>query len=282
MISLPTRSIQSIYSFKYYLFTIRHPKTNTKIVLEMNELLLKTTPTRNDAHFSNSLELIQLNPKEKYIVCIHYYQTNISIDMSDLFICEDIMHDHSKYPVHGLLFILTQYSIILGMLIVLQGLFSMRKRHVTQIIHQHLINKTQRLRSTLSSVSLIRQSFSSMDTTTTEQQHHRTNDSNNCEEHKLKTRFISSPAIVLSERSSNPICQQSDEHEPFLKLTSNNKNHVHFFFGHDEGSDDNESNDAQSDTTLNQSYEPYSDRSDALSSMAHILDSNKPWCKHHQ
>jgi hypothetical protein len=184
--------------------------------------------------------------------------------MPDLFICQDIIHDHSKHPVHGLVFVLTQYSIILGILIVLQGLFSMRKRRIAHIIHQHLINKTQRIRSTLSSVSLVRQSFSSMDAA----QNH---------ENELKKRITSSPAIILSDESSpKNLPKHSDENEPFLKLLSN-KNHVHFFCSFDEGSDDSESNDIP---TLNPSIEPYSDQSDALSSMAHILDSSKPWSKH--
>ncbi len=286
MVSIPSRSIDSIYSLKYYLFTIRQYKTNTEIVLKMEQLILKTTLLRKDEHFSNSLLLIRLNPKEKYSICIYYYQMNISTQMPDLFICQHIRHDHLKHSVHGLLFVLTQYSIILGILIVLQGLFSMRKRRLAHIIHQHLLNKTQRLRSTLSSVSLVRQSFSSIDATT-EHQHKIMNGHTNHEENKLKKRIISSPAIVLSEPStslSNNNIKNSDENEPFLKLISS-KNHVHFFFGLEEGSDDNESNDFQNDTTLNPQIssthnEPYGDRSDALLSMAHILDTNKPWSKH--
>jgi hypothetical protein len=276
MVSLPSHSILSIYSLKYYLFTIRQYKTNTDKILKMEQLILKTTSTRKDEHFSNSLLLIRLNPKEKYSVCIYYYQMNISNQMPDLIICQDVMHDHLKHSVHGLLFVLTQYSIILGILIVLQGLFSIRKRRATHIIHQHLMNKTQRIRSTLSSVSLVPQSFSSIDAT-----HNTTNDQINPEENKLKKRITSSPAIVLSEPPPNNTPKHADENEPFLKLTSN-KNHVHFFCNLDEGSDDNESNDVQNDSTLNPHNEPYGDRSDALSSMAHILDINKPWSKHNQ
>ena len=264
MVSLPSRSLHSLHLLKYHLFTIRQHKTNTIKILQMHQLFLKTSPIRRHEHLSNSLLLIRLNPKEKYSVCIYYYQTNISIARPDLFICQDIMHDHLKHPVHGLFFILTQYSIILGILVILQGLFSMRKRRIPQIIHQHLVDKTQRIRSTLSSVSLIRQSFSSMDAPI-EPQHH---DTKIEQENQLKKRFTSSPAIILNQPSTS---RSTDEHEPFLKLIAN-KNHVHFFFGLDEGSDDNESN----DTPL----EPYSDRSDALSSMAHILESNKPWSKH--
>jgi hypothetical protein len=289
MVSIPSRSIDSIYSLKYYLFTIRQYKTNKEIVLKMEQLILKTTPLKKDEHFSNSLLLIRLNPKEKYSICIYYYQMNISTQISDLFICQHIRHDHLKHSVHGLLFVLTQYSIILGILIVLQGLFSMRKRRLAHIIHQHLINKTQRLRSTLSSVSLVRQSFSSIDATT-EHQHNTINSHINYKENKLKKRIISSPAIVLSEPSTtlsnnnNNNTKNLDENEPFLKLMSN-KNHVHFFFGLEEGSDDNESNDFQNDTKVNPQIssthnEPYGDRSDALLSMAHILDTNKPWSKH--
>jgi hypothetical protein len=281
MVFIPSRSIQSIHSLKYFLFTIRQYKTNTEKVLKMEQLILKTTSSRHDEHFSNSLLLIRLNPKEKYSVCIYYYQLNISTQMPDLFMCQDIMHDHLKHPVHGLLFVLTQYSIILGILIVLQGLFSMRKRRLAHIVHQHLINKTQRLRSTLSSVSLVRQSFSSIDTTT-EQQHKTISGRVHHQENKLKKKVISSPAIVLSEPSipsSINTKTNLDENEPFLKLISN-KNHVHFFFGLDEGSDDNESNTSLNPQIRTTHNEPYSDRSDALLSMAHILDTNKPWSKH--
>lgn len=263
MVSLPSHSLHSLHLLKYHLFTIRQHKTNTIISLQMHQLFPKTSPLRREEHFSNSLLLIRLNPKEKYSVCIYYYQTNISIARPDLFICQDIMHDHLKHPVHGLFFILTQYSIILGILVILQGLFSMRKRSIPQIIHQHLVDKTQRIRSTLSSVSLIRQSFSSMDAPI-EPPVASGQETNIEHENHLKKRFTSSPAIILNQRST-------DEQEPFLKLNTN-KNHVHFFFGLDEGSDDNESSDIP--------LEPYSDRPDALSSMAHILESNKPWSKH--
>jgi hypothetical protein len=157
----------------------------------------------------------------------------------------------------------------------------MRKRRLAHILHQHFMDKAQRLCSRLSSVSLIRQSFSSMDATLEQQSSHI-----NHEENKLKKRITSSPAIVLSDSSipSNNGVHSSDENEPFLKLASA-KNHVHFLLGLDEGSDDNGSEDIPYNTTLNlptpsKHIEPYGDRSDALLSMAHILDSNKPWSKH--
>lgn len=275
MVSIPSRSIRSISSLKYYLFTIRQYKTNTEKILKMEQLILKATLSKKDEHYSNSLLLVRLNPKEKYSICIYYYQMNSSTQIPDLFLCQDIIHDHLKHSVHGLLFVLTQYSIIFGILIVLQGLFSMRKRRLAHIVRQHLINKTQKLRSTLSSVSLIRQSFSSMDATNQHQQHMTMNGYINHHENKLEKRIILSPAIILNEPS--PINTNTfDEDEPFLKLTTN-KNHVQFFCSIDETSDDNESNDFQIDRIY---QEPYGDRSDALLSMAHILDTNKPWSKH--
>ncbi|UJR23493.1 hypothetical protein I4U23_026491 [Adineta vaga] len=270
MISIPLRFNQSIHFLKYYRFTIRQFKTKLEKVLNMEQLSLKRASFKVPDHFSNSLLLKRLNPKEKYSVCIYYYQVNVSTQMPDLFICQDIMHDHLKHSVHGLLFVLTQYSVIIGMLIVLQGLFSMKKRRLAHIVHQHLINKTQRIRSTLSSVSLVRQSFSSMDGPS-EHQHHDGN--------KLKKRIISSPAIILTQPST-PSCHSSDENEPFLRLTPA-KNHVHFLLGLDEIEyTDNESTDNQQiPTNLD---EPYSDRPDALLYMAHILDTNKPWSKSSQ
>ncbi|CAF0822647.1 unnamed protein product [Adineta steineri] len=279
MVSVPLRSNHSMYSLKYFLFIIRHYKQKkvTEKQLYMEQLTLKNSSVGINDHFSNTLLLIRLNAKEKYSVCIYYYQVNSSTQMPDLFICQDIIHDH-VHSTHGLLFVLTQYSIILGLLIVLQGLYSMRKRRLAHIVHQHLLNKTQRIRSTLSSVSLIRHSFSSMDGPT---EHKHT--MNGHIENKLHKRIISSPAIVLSDPSV-PLHNNADENEPFLKLTSS-KNHVHFLLGLDEGSDDNDSGDIQIDSTVNQQVpsiqiEPYSDQPDALLSMAHILDTNKPWCKH--
>lgn len=286
MVSIPSRSLRSIDGLKYYRFTIRQYRTNTDKVLEMQKLIVKNISTRNYDHLSNSLLLNRLNPKEKYSICIYYYQTNVSTETPDLYICQDIKHDHLKPSVHGLLFILTQYSIILGMLVVLQGLFSMRKRRLAHIVHQHLINKTQRIRSRLSSISLVRQSFSSMDGTT-EQTYHTMTDRAFHEEHKLTKRVISSPAIVFTEPSvlSHNYTEGFGANEPFRRFAPA-KNHVHFLLGLNEGSDDNDSGDIQIDTKLNQQVpsflsEPYGDRPDALLSMAHILDTNKPWCKHH-
>ncbi|CAF1038183.1 unnamed protein product [Rotaria sp. Silwood1] len=295
ILSIQARSLQSIYSLKYFLFTIRQYKTNIEKVLPMEHLILKTVPSGTDEFFSNSLLVLRLNPKEKYSICIYYYQMNISTQMPDILICQDIMHDHLEHSVHGLLFVLTQYSIIIGLLIVLQGLFTVRKRRLAHIVHQHLINKAQRLRSTLSSVSLVRQSVNLTDTTT-EQKNTTVNGHVNQEKSKLKKRITSSPAIVLSEPSipsisSNKTNNNSDENEPFLRLT-NGKNHVHFLLGLDEESDNDDDDDniananenIPNDITINPPMtsihtEPYGDRSDALSSMAHILDTNKPWSK---
>ncbi|CAF1568263.1 unnamed protein product [Adineta ricciae] len=271
MVSIPVRANHSIDILKYYRFTIRQFKTKLEKILNMEQLFVKRTTQRNFDHFANSLLLKRLNPKEKYSVCIYYYRDNVSTEMPDLFICQEIMHDHLKHSVHGLLFILTQYSVIIGILVVLQGLFSMRKRRLAHIVHQHLINKSQRLRSTLSSISLVRQSFSSMDGPTSLYQH------TNHDEDKFKKRIISSPAIVLTQPST-PSCHSSDENEPFLRLAPA-KNHVHFLLGLDEN-DDTESDciDNQQIPTMNVD-ETYGDHCDALLSMAHILDTNKPWSR---
>jgi len=193
---------------------------------------------------------------------------NSTSQIADLSICIDIMHDHSKHSGHGLLFVLTQYSIIIGILIVLQGLSSMKKRHVAHIIHQHLLNKTQRIRSTCSSVSLVRQSFSSTNISAEKQ----LSNESISHENNLKKRIISSPAIVITAPSANSL-QQLDEHEPFIKITTN-KNHVHFFCDVEEESDDEDKNDT---VFAAAHHEPYKDQPDALLSMTHILDTNKPW-----
>ncbi|CAF3012518.1 unnamed protein product, partial [Rotaria sp. Silwood2] len=291
MLSITPCTLQSIYSLTYFRFAVREYKTNTTI-LPMTRLNLTHTPSRPDGYFSNSLLLV-LDPKEKYSVCIYYYQLNISTQMPDLFICLYVMDDHLKHSAHGLIFVLTQYSIILGLLIVLQGLFTVRKRRFAHIVHQLLINKAQRLRSTLSSVSLVRQSTNLMDTTT-EQKTTKLNGHVNQEKNKLKKRIISSPAIVLIEPTmqSNMTTSSSNENESCLKLTSG-KNHVHFLLGLDEESDENndddDNNDNDNDVIPNDTIltppiisihmEPYGDQSNALLSMAHILDTNKPWSK---
>ncbi|CAF4926625.1 unnamed protein product [Rotaria sp. Silwood1] len=294
MLSLTTRTFQSIYSLKFFRFTVQEYKTNTT-VLPMKQLILESTASGNDKYFSNSLLLLRLNPKEKYVICIFYYQLNVSTQMPDLFMCLNIMHDHLNDSAHGLIFVLTQYSIILGLLIVLQVLFILRKRRLAHIVHQHLINTTQRLRSTLSSVSLVRQSMNLMDIIT-EQKTTRTNGHVNQEMNKLKKRIIPSPGIVISEPTieSNNIENSSNENEPFLKLTTG-KTHVHFLLGLNEESDDNNGGDDDDDDDkgyekiandktfipliLPTLMEPYDDQSDAFSSMAHILDINKPWSK---
>ena len=279
-ISVPRRSMRSIDSLKYFLFTVRQYKTNTEIVRDMQELIPKHPLLEKEPLYSNSFIAIRLNPKEKYAICIYYYQKNSTKQLPDLLICIDIIHDHSKHSDHGLLFVLTQYSIIFGILIVLQGLFSMRKRRLAHIIHQHIRNKTQRIRSSLSSVSLVRQSFSSANIIT-ESEHPCLS---NHEVTNLQKRIISSPAIILtapSTSSSKTSLNHYDEHEPFIKSISHNKNHVHFFCSLDEGSDDNDSNDSIFIPEVSSTHqEPYSDRSDALLYMTHILDTNKPWSKH--
>ena len=172
----------------------------------------------------------------------------------------------------------------------------MRKRRIAQYIGQQLATTAHSIRTTLSSVSLVRQSFSSLDTAA-EQQHHATNGHAILREPTIdeegggmKKRIISSPAIVISEPSMsvNNGATNSDENEPFLKRVPS-KNHVHFLLGPGEGSDDddvyNEHDDTHIDITNNPQTasthrEPYDDQADALLSMAHILDTNKPWSRY--
>ena len=265
MISVPSSStVESLISLKYYLFVIRQYKTNMEKILSMDQLNLRTSSTGIEHYYSNALILERLNPKEKYSICIYYYQVNSSSNIADLSICVDLMHDHSKHSAHGLLFVLTQYSIILGILIVLQGLFSMRKRRLAHIIHQHFLNRKQRILSTLSSVSLVRQSFSSASVLPEDHQI------------ELKKRVISSPAIIItapSTPSSPGSPRPIDETEPLIEMTSN-RNHVHFFCHVDEDSDEDDI------VFVPPHHEPYSDQPNALLCMTHILDTNKPWCKH--
>lgn len=314
MISMPSRAVKTIFSLEYFLFIIRPYKSNKEIILKMEKLHPKENGTGNYTYFSNSLRLTALNPKEKYSVCICYYRTNISTETPDLLLCQDIINDYSKFsdlrtdPKHGLVFITTQYSIIIALLAILQGTFTMRQRRFAQIIRQHLATKAQSIRSTLSSVSLVRQSFSSLNTAG-EQQHHVTNGQamqheptiieeeggggGAEEESRNPNPKVPSPKIIISNPSSetNHGANGADETEPFLRRIPS-KNHVHFLLGPGEGSDDENTDDEhehiplnstshrmQTTTSSNQ-LESYNDQTDALLSMAHILDTNKPWSRH--
>ncbi len=296
MASMPSRSVKSITVLKYFLFLIRPYHKNREIILKLEKLNPKNSTSKNYGHFSNALRLTALNHNEKYSVCICYYQTNSSIKVPDLILCQDIMNDYSKFahlkadPKHGLVFITTQYSIIIALLVVLQSVFSMRKRRFAEMIGQLVTTKAHSFRTTLSSVSLARQSFSSLDAAA-EQQHatngHATHHESTIEEEKgIKKRIISSPEIIISEQSV-PVASHgtnSDENEPFLKRIPS-KNHVHFLLGPGEGSEDeydHEDTDAHTQLTSMSQREPYNDQSDALLSMAHILDTNKPWSRHGQ
>ncbi|CAF0802328.1 unnamed protein product [Adineta steineri] len=303
MATMPSRPFKSIMLLEYFVFIIRPYHKNKEIILKMEKLNLKNTTSKPYLHFSNSLLLTALNHKEKYSICISYYRQNTSTKIPDLLLCQDIINDYSKFSElradakHGLLFITTQYSIIIALLVVLQSVFTMRKRRVAQLISKQLHATAHSIRSTLSSVSLVRQSVSSLDAAAELQQHqhqhHATNHSHAIprqptidEETKMKKRIISSPAIVLSEPSVSidNDTHTTDENEPFLKRIPS-KNHVHFLLGPGEDDDGGEHDDIESHTlnnsqTASNDKEPYSDQSDALLSMAHILDTNKPWSRH--
>ncbi|CAF0729463.1 unnamed protein product [Rotaria sp. Silwood1] len=303
MTTMPSNSLKSIFSLEYFLFIIRPYNQNREIILKMEKLNLKNTTLNTYSYFSNSLRLTSLNHNEKYSICICYYQTNSSTKTPDLLLCQDVINDYAKFahlradPTHGLFFITTQYSIIIGLLVVLQSIFSIRKRRITQYITQHLTTTAHNIRTTLSSVSLGRQSCSSLDAAAEQQQHstksHTTQREPTIgEEKKIKKRIISSPAIVINQLSvpTNDGATSSDETEPFLKNMPS-KNHVHFLLGPGEGSDNDDEDNENEDVHNNKSWnpqstptheEPYQDQADALLSMAHILDTNKPWSRHSQ
>jgi len=300
---MPSRSLKSINLLKYFHFIIRPYNKNLEIILKMEKLNIKNVTSSKNSQFSNVLRLTALNHHEKYSVCICYYQMNSSTKIPDLLLCQDIINDYAKFghlradAKHSLVFIFTQYSIIVALLIVLQSVFTIRKRRVAQIIGQLVTNKAHSIRTTFSSVSLVRQSFSSLDAAAEQQQQQQQQHATNGhaiqreptidEEGRLKKRIISSPAIVISEPSTTMShgATSSDETEPFLKHVPS-KNHVHFLLGPSEVSDeDGENEDTDVNIPLNQHMtlihrEPYDDQGDALLSMAHILDTNKPWSRH--
>ena len=296
MSTMPSRTFKSITVLRYFRFIIRPYHKNREIILKWEELVLRNSSSRKYSYFTNTLTLTSLNHHEKYSVCICYYQRNSSKAVPDLLLCQDVINDHSKFSElrtsakHGLVFIGTQYSIIAVLLVVLQTVYTMRRRRVAHLIAQILSNKAHSIRSTLSSVSLVRQSFSSLDTAA--EQQHATNDHANRhvptieEEKGLKKRIISSPAIVITEQppmsstEATDAAATSDESEPFLKRIPS-KNHVHFLLGPGEVSDEEEENEVE-DTHASASSRrgPYDDQADAELSMAHILDTNKPWSRH--
>ena len=270
MVAIVNHSLVSIHSLHYVLFTIRSYNTENETVLPMAPLVFENSSARKEEHFINVLNFGGWDPKEKerYSICIYYYRSNISIEQPDLFICQDVMNDYLMYarskshPEYRLLFILTQYLIILTILFVLQSLLSMRKHRIAYIVHQHLISKAHRFRNSFSSLSLVRQSVSSADILTSDELDSTDNDP------RFSTRIVSSPVSSAIDTVS------PNEDEPFIKLPAN-KNHVQFLLGEAEESDDTD----EVDSTL-PTNEPYCDRSDALQSVAHILDSDKPWCKY--
>jgi len=310
MTTAPSRALKSIALLQYHRYIIRPYNKNREIILKLERLILKNITSKRYHHFSNSLRLTELNHHEKYSICICYFQNNNTLKTPDLILCQDIINDYSKYSdlradgKHGLVFITTQYSIIIALLIVLQSVFSMRKRRVAEYIGQIVSNKAQSIRSTLSSVSLVRQSFSSLDAANEQQQQqaasshqtHSTDSTTKGEEtgktSGFKKRIISSPAIVVSDQQMIPLDQganSSDENEPFLKRIPS-KNHVHFLLGPGEGSDEDNAIDEDDENKIDDCNsspqsassrrEPYDDQQDALLSMAHILDTNKPWSRH--
>ena len=89
---------------------------------------------------------------------------------------------------------------------------------------------------------------------------------------------------MIQHPPNNHGANSSDENEPFLRRIPS-KNHVHFLLGPGEGSDEDNTDDEHETThhpttTTTNHNEPYGDQSDALLSMAHILDTNKPWSRH--
>ena len=277
-------SLSSIHSLHYLLFTFRSYNPKNETVLPMEPLVFEGSRARQEKHFINALSVGGLDPKkkERYTFCIYYYQRNISIEWPDLSICQDVINDHTMYThsqAHSksdLVFISTQYSIIITILVVLQTLLSMHKRHIAHVVQQHLINKAHRFRSSFSSISLVRQSVSSADILTPHELDCRG------ENHQFSAGIVSSPIMLQSNASilSAVGTASSEENEPFIKLAAN-KNHVQFLLGEEEESDDtDEADGTQLDPKALADSGPYGDRSDAMQSIAHILDNDKPWCKY--
>ena len=282
MVDIVNHSLTSIHSLRYVLFAFRSHNPKNETVLPMERLVLEGSRTRQEGHFINALSVggLDSKKKERYTFCIYYYQSNISIERPDLFICQDVINDHTMYThsqAHSksdLVFISTQYSIIITILAVLQILLSMHKRHIADVVQQHLINKAHRFRSSFSSISLVRQSVSSANILTP--------DELDCtdEDHRFPTRIVSSPTMLQSHSSNTSVVGTvgCEENEPFIKLAAN-KNHVQFLLGEEEESDDtDEADGTQIDPKTLTESGPYGDRSDAMQSIAHILDSDKPWC----
>lgn len=283
LVSVRSHWINSIHPLRYSLFIIRQYKTNMEEVLNMTALNLTRDAETKQHCYLSVLKLKRLNLKERYSVCIYYYRSNTSIRHADLFICQDIINDYHKYAhdkahaPYGLLFILTQYSIIFAILLILQTLFSIRKRRIAEIVHQQLISKAQRVRASFSSISFIRQSISSNDTPIDTVE----NDSLSADQDPYPKESPISPKTILS----NVSIPSFDENQPFIK-TASNKNHVQFLLGEAEDSDTTDENDPtksngiSSSASKSSSHEPYGDQSDALMYMAHILDGEKPWSKY--
>ncbi|CAF0731260.1 unnamed protein product [Didymodactylos carnosus] len=259
-----TPPLSSIHYLKYYVFVIKHYKTMKERALGIEPLVIvpKNQSIKQSEFIFTTLRLTALNKKEKYSVCLCYYQTNSTEQTPDFLLCQDIINDYSKFGHpksnhhNELFFIVTQYSIIIALLIALQGVYTMRKRRITHILHQHLTQKAHMFRHTISSISLGRQSFSSLDTAASgadHQHNHHRNGNNSSSIHKashaldefyklqnvlreptINEELTPPPDIVISNDEPEETVEKSDfirgsspdENEPFLKHYS--KNYVHF------------------------------------------------------
>ena len=265
MTTMPSNSLKSIFSLEYFLFLVRPHHQNREIILNMDKLTLRNTTSRPYPHFSNSLRLTSLNHHEKYSVCICYYQKNSSSKTPDLLLCQDVINNYEKFSdlradlKHGLVFITTQYSIIIGLLIVLQTVYSIRQRRVTHYITQYLSNTAHNVRTTISSVTSLRQSVSSMNVRI-QQQHATDSDTSEChsitdEGRGARKGNVSSTSAVISHPSMivNNSILSSNETQPFLKRVPS-KSYAHLLLGSGNASDEEDDNPGRAGIEIDQTH----------------------------
>lgn len=280
----------------YFQLKITTNEFNDTDISEMNTTRSEDEMNKSNDSLDISVTISGLKKRETYSICIQYYEKNYSNHEPIFYLCQEIINDYEQY-VHGKsvtnygpMFILRQYTIIFIFLITLQILFYLHERQAADVVHRHLINRAQRFRSSFSSINLVRNSISSTVVTAVDEtnQFSSTRDSVSSETQHFTINPMSVNKISYSNSAalSKVDCfNRCSSHEPILK-TVGNKNHVQFLLGENEeaeDSDDNETNKispVHMTTNHSPSQEPYRDRSDALLSMAHILDMDKPWHKY--
>jgi len=237
----------------------------------------------NQSHeiINSTLSLYLHNIKHgRHIVCLLLYRSKLTIDPKYIF-CQDIVFNFHKYGTHDIdsddhgntfVFLLTQYSIVIGILCILQIVYSVRKRRLIRnfyekanalrihmMEHHHhpqenksttdLDNPTYALEYLI--YNLNRNALSNFD-----ERYMPTPDTNDLVNRSKFDNHLKIPSR-LKKQSIKPLFGR---HRSLI--TTNNKN-----------------SDAEEDIFDESDFDtrPYEEQSSSVKSLSHILEENKPW-----